>query len=231
MARVMVGPYLRHGIISNDIARKMVGRLPGEPNFDDFGKAIKQNGQLSLQGDMSLASELLTAQALSLDTMFTELTRRATMNLGDYPLAADRYARLAFKAQSNCRASLEALARLHQPREQTVRHVHVNEGGQAVVADHFHQHTGIRENGKSVKQSDATGPAGTAPRCLARTRSGTACQSPAVSGKRRCRMHGGTNPGAPRGNCNARKHGGYSAKTMAAARYLRTIARIIGRDD
>ncbi|MFN5084089.1 MAG: HGGxSTG domain-containing protein [Novosphingobium sp.] len=33
--------------------------------------------------------------------------------------------------------------------------------------------------------------------CQARTRSGTECQSPAVRGKRRCRMRGGTNPGAP----------------------------------
>jgi len=68
--------------------------------------------------------------------------------------------RLALKAQAACRSTLEALARLHQPREQTVKHVHVNEGGQAVVADHFHQHKGDRENGKSVKQSDAFGPAG-----------------------------------------------------------------------
>jgi len=66
-----------------------------------------------------------------------------------------------------------------------------------------------------------------APRCGARTRAGTECQSPAVSGKRRCRMHGGTNPGAPIGNRNARKHGGYSAKAMAAARYLKMIARIV----
>ena len=66
-----------------------------------------------------------------------------------------------------------------------------------------------------------------APRCGARTRAGTECQSPAVSGKRRCRMHGGTNPGAPIGNRNARKHGGYSAKTMAAARYLKMIARLV----
>lgn len=36
----------------------------------------------------------------------------------------------------------------------------LHEGGQAVVADHFHQNTGDRENGKSVKQSDATGAAG-----------------------------------------------------------------------
>ena len=66
-----------------------------------------------------------------------------------------------------------------------------------------------------------------APRCLARTRKGTACQSPAVRGKRRCRMHGGANPGAPKGNRNARKHGGYSAETMAAVRYLEMIARIV----
>jgi hypothetical protein len=47
--------------------------------------------------------------------------------------------------------------KLHQPREQTVKHVHVNEGGQAVVADHFH--AGGRENGKTIKQSHALGPA------------------------------------------------------------------------
>jgi len=66
-----------------------------------------------------------------------------------------------------------------------------------------------------------------APRCGARTRAGTECQSPAVSGKRRCRMHGGTNPGAPIGNRNARKHGAYSAKTLAAVRYLKMVARIV----
>lgn len=38
------------------------------------------------------------------------------------------------------RATLEALAKLHQPREQTVKHVHVNEGGRAIVADQIHQH-------------------------------------------------------------------------------------------
>ncbi len=52
------------------------------------------------------------------------------------------------------------LAKLHQPREQTDRHVHVNEGGQAVVADHFHHHAGAAKNDKSVKQSDATEAAG-----------------------------------------------------------------------
>ncbi|MDQ2944379.1 MAG: hypothetical protein M3Y27_00265 [Acidobacteriota bacterium] len=49
-----------------------------------------------------------------------------------------------------------------------------------------------------------------APRCGAKTRRGTPCRSPAVRGKRRCRMHGGNSPGAPMGNRNAVKHGRYT---------------------
>jgi glucans biosynthesis protein len=40
------------------------------------------------------------------------------------------------------------------------------------------------------------------------TRSGIACQAPAVQGKKRCRMHGGASgTGAPQGNRNALKTG------------------------
>jgi hypothetical protein len=99
----------------------------------------------------------------SMDSMFTELARRTANNMGEYIDAAERYGRLALKAQSNSRATLEALAKLHQPREQTVRHVHVNEGGQAVVADHFHNHTGGNENVETVKQPHATRAAGEGP--------------------------------------------------------------------
>jgi uncharacterized protein YjcR len=47
-------------------------------------------------------------------------------------------------------------------------------------------------------------------KCFARTRRGTLCQVPRVTGKKRCRMHGGTSDGAPKGNKNAFKHGRYS---------------------
>ena len=69
-----------------------------------------------------------------------------------------------------------------------------------------------------------------APRCLAMTRKGTACQSPAVKGRKRYRMHDGTNPGAPRGNQNARKQGRYSAKTLEAERHVKSIAQLV-RDE
>jgi glucans biosynthesis protein len=54
------------------------------------------------------------------------------------------------------------------------------------------------------------GPMNEAPRCGARTRVGTLCQSPAISGKSRCRMHGGKGSGAPKGNRNAVRHGVYT---------------------
>ncbi len=63
-----------------------------------------------------------------------------------------------------------------------------------------------------------------APRCGARTRSGAPCRSPAVQGRARCRMHGGTGGGAPRGNRNAWKHGAYSGRTLEIARILRATS-------
>jgi uncharacterized protein YjcR len=41
----------------------------------------------------------------------------------------------------------------------------------------------------------------------------------------RCRMHGGTNPGAPKGNRNALKHGRYSAAAIASRREVASLIR------
>jgi hypothetical protein len=51
------------------------------------------------------------------------------------------------------------------------------------------------------------------PRCGARNRRGTSCQSPAMKGRARCRFHGGAEQsGGQPGNRNALKHGRYSAE-------------------
>ena len=62
------------------------------------------------------------------------------------------------------------------------------------------------------------------PRCGARTRKGTDCLAPAVTGKRRCRMHGGAEgSGAPEGNKNALKHGLYTRQALEERRRLRKL--------
>ncbi|WP_366522346.1 MULTISPECIES: HGGxSTG domain-containing protein [unclassified Novosphingobium] len=75
-----------------------------------------------------------------------------------------------------------------------------------------------------------------APRCQARTRAGTACQSPAVKRAQRCRMHGGgknnqgRGSGAPAGNHNDLKHGARSADTRRIQAMIRQCAKIMGDD-
>jgi uncharacterized protein YjcR len=41
----------------------------------------------------------------------------------------------------------------------------------------------------------------------------------------RCRMHGGANPGAPKGNRNAFKHGRYSAEAITSRREVAELLR------
>ena len=61
-------------------------------------------------------------------------------------------------------------------------------------------------------------------RCGARTRAETPCRSPAVSGKRRCRMHGGAKgSGAPKGNQNALTHGTYTRAALRQRAGMRLL--------
>lgn len=62
-------------------------------------------------------------------------------------------------------------------------------------------------------------------RCGAKTRSGGLCRATVVKGRSRCRMHGGTNPGAPQGNRNAYKHGNRSAEAEAQLKLVRKTNR------
>jgi hypothetical protein len=56
------------------------------------------------------------------------------------------------------------------------------------------------------------------------TRCGGACRSPAVHGRKRCRMHGGApGSGAPRANQNARKHGLFTGDAIAERREIRAL--------
>lgn len=69
-----------------------------------------------------------------------------------------------------------------------------------------------------------TGPMLVSPRCGAKTRASGACRSPAVRGKKRCRMHGGAKgSGAPKANRNARKHGLFTGDAIAERRQIREL--------
>lgn len=55
---------------------------------------------------------LLVSQALALNAISAELARRAAANMGSNLPATESYMRLALKAQTQSRASIEVLDRL-----------------------------------------------------------------------------------------------------------------------
>lgn len=180
MARMLLEPELRHALSASALARKAIQTNADDPETMDLLDGVRATSSAAKRGDLKMVSRLLASQALTLDTMFTEMARRAATTMDHYLDASEMYGRLALKAQANSRATQEALAKIHQPREQTVRHVHVNEGGQAVVADEFHHH---QREGKSVgsdEQSHVTGGVGASAALL-----GENAQGDSVSGTSR----------------------------------------------
>lgn len=81
--------------------------------------AIREQAKNARAGDLDRTEAMLVAQAHSLDAIFNELAQRAAANMGEYMNATDLYLRLALKAQSQCRATLETLAEIKFPKSAT----------------------------------------------------------------------------------------------------------------
>lgn len=77
---------------------------------------LAKQAKAVIANDLSRLEAMLTVQAHSLDAMWNECARRARANMTEYPDAFDRYMRLALKAQSQCRSTIEALAEMKNPK-------------------------------------------------------------------------------------------------------------------
>ncbi|MDR3428221.1 hypothetical protein [Silvimonas sp.] len=89
---------------------KFAGGVPAEALISE----LQQQNAALLRGDMTRAESMLLVQAHTLDGLFTGLVRDA-MNAGDLGALEVRM-RLALKAQSQARATLQTLAEIKAPR-------------------------------------------------------------------------------------------------------------------
>ena len=106
---------------------KAFGELSVNVLVDDLGKQCN----LTYSGDLKRAEALLTAQAHTLDAIFHNLARRAQRV--EYLNQLDVNLRLALKAQSQCRATLETLAEIKNPKPVSfVRQANIAHGPQQV---------------------------------------------------------------------------------------------------
>lgn len=105
------------GLVPHAVVAREWGCNPGGPrekmDLTATLEGIEEKARRISAGDLSQAEAVLTAQTVTLNSMFANLASRAaaTTNLDHF----DRYLRLAFKAQSQCRATVETLALLKNP--------------------------------------------------------------------------------------------------------------------
>ena len=105
----------------------------GELSLFDCAMVLKETAQGLNDGDLSAAVTMLAVQAVALNAMFVELARVGQANMFKAPDYADRYLRLAFKAQGQSRATLETLAAIKNPPVLFARQANINNGGQQQV--------------------------------------------------------------------------------------------------
>lgn len=85
-----------------------------DPN--ELRAELQAQAKVASSNDLSRLEAMLTIQAHTLDAMFNSLARQAHRNRADYLDAADRFMRLALKAQSQCRATIQSLAEIKNPK-------------------------------------------------------------------------------------------------------------------
>ena len=77
---------------------------------------IEAQTEAVLTGDLGEMEAMLVGQALTLQSTFTALSRRAAANLNVNLSATESYLKLALRAQGQCRATIETLAEIKNPR-------------------------------------------------------------------------------------------------------------------
>ncbi|MBT2323134.1 hypothetical protein J7E62_12340 [Variovorax paradoxus] len=101
----------------------------GELSLNDCLTVLRERGDAMNRGDMRDHEAMLSAQAVALNAVFGEL---AALNMGEHLGATETYLRLAMKAQSQCRTTVETLAEMKNPPVVFARQANISNGPQQV---------------------------------------------------------------------------------------------------
>jgi hypothetical protein len=127
LAHLALRPTFHAAITVREYTQGTFGEISINALVDDLGKQCVQ----ASSGDLQRADATLTAQAHTLDAIFNHLARRAQS--AEYLAQMETYLRLGLKAQSQCRATLEALAAIKNPAPVAfVRQANIAQGPQQI---------------------------------------------------------------------------------------------------
>ena len=111
LARVATSSVMRGAATGRKFAEPLFGE---DLDLSAYSKQLKKQSEAVNAGDMSGVETMLITQANTLDMIFNQMARKAAFS--EYLNHMEVHLRLALKAQSQCRSTLEALAEIKNPR-------------------------------------------------------------------------------------------------------------------
>lgn len=128
IAGIATRASLPAALVITDFAKGSLGEI----SLGDVLASLNEHADKIKGGDLARIEAMLGGQAAALNTMFAELARRGARNMGEYMGAAETYLKLALRAQSQCRATLETLAAIKQPPVVFAKQANIAHGAQQV---------------------------------------------------------------------------------------------------
>ncbi len=129
MSRAVMNPVTAHAALTQTFLGPISG---GDLDQGAIMEALGDDVLAIKGGDLGSVERMLYAQATTLNGAFIDLAHRSCLNMRDYLPAAETFMRLALKAQSQCRATLETLATIKNPPVVYARQANFAAGPQQV---------------------------------------------------------------------------------------------------
>jgi hypothetical protein len=128
-AEVLSGPFATNALALNRFARSTTGAV----DLDKLVEAMTANAERVKKGDMRDMEAILVSQATVLNGLFADLVRRSAANYSSHHFeAGERYLKMAYKAQNQCRMALEALATMKSPPAIIAKQANIAHGSQQI---------------------------------------------------------------------------------------------------
>lgn len=124
-----IAPILSNAVVLKEFSAGTVGDLATDAVFASLCKSVGR----SVNTDLSELEALLASQAFALNAIFTDLASQSAANIkGGFIEAGEAFLKLAFKAQSNSRATVETLSAIKNPPVVYARQANISNGPQQV---------------------------------------------------------------------------------------------------
>ena len=130
LARTVLQPSVSNAFTLHKVLRRELGDS-GYLTLESLTHELAAQCAEVSKGNLARPEAMLMAQAHTLDALFGDLTRLAYNNLNSFDVA-DRLYRLAFKAQSQARATVETLAAMKNPPMVFAKQANLTSGPQQI---------------------------------------------------------------------------------------------------